>query len=121
MHLFSSVDWGFLEAFFGEHGKLITAAIALVCALIGLFGGLFKYLYARILEKERAAARRDVQKLTADLQNQRALVREQQLALKAREEDLDNRDRLLRKAVDGINLREGKLQKLRDAFSGKEH
>ncbi len=57
MHLFSSVDWGFLEAFFGEHGKLITAAIALVCAFIGLFGGLFKYLHARILEKERAAAR----------------------------------------------------------------
>ncbi len=57
MHLFSSVDWGFVEAFFGEHGKLITAAIALVCAFIGLFGGLFKYLHARILEKERAAAR----------------------------------------------------------------
>ena len=68
MHLFSSIDWGFLEAFFGEHGKLITAAIALVCAFIGLFGGLFKYLHARVLEKERAAARRDVQKLQADLQ-----------------------------------------------------
>jgi len=121
MHLFSSVDWGFLEAFFGEHGKLITAAIALVCALIGLFGGLFKYLYARILERERAAARRDVQKLTAALQNERARVREQQLALKARGEDFDNRDRLLGKAIGEIKFREQKLQKVRDAFSGKEH
>src|SRR5215471_902870 len=121
MHLFSLVDWGFLEAFFGEHGKLITAAIALVCALIGLFGGLFKYLYARILEKERAAARRDVQKLTADLQNERARVREQQLALQAKGEDFDNRDRLLRKAVDEIRFREQKLNAVRNAFSGKEH
>src|SRR5215472_6064061 len=110
MHLFSLVDWGFLEAFFGEHGKLITAAIALVCAFIGLFGALFKYLHARILEKERAAARRDVQKVQADLQNERVRVREQQLALKAREGDLDIRDRLLRKAADEIKSREEKLQ-----------
>jgi chromosome partitioning protein len=121
VHLFSSIDWGFLEAFFGEHGKLITAAIALVCAFIGLFGALFKYLHARILEKERAAARRDVQKVQADLQNERARVREQQLALKAREEGLDVRDRLLRKAVDEIKLREQKLNAVRAAFNGKEH
>jgi len=121
MHLFSSVDWGFVEAFFGEHGKLITAAIALVCAFIGLFGGLFKYLHARILEKERAAARRDLEKLKSDLQAEKGRVREQQLALKAREGDLDNRSRLLRQAVDAIKSREEKLQRVRDAFSGKEH
>jgi cellulose biosynthesis protein BcsQ len=115
------VDWGFLEAFFGEHGKLITAAIALACAFIGLFGALFKYLHSRILEKERAAARRDVQKVQTDLQNERARVREHQLALKAREQDLDVRDRLLRKAVEAIKLREQKLNAVRAAFNGKEH
>jgi chromosome partitioning protein len=121
MHLFSSIDWGFLEAFFGEHGKLITAAIALVCAFIGWFGGLFKYLHARVLEKERAAARRDVQKLQADLQAEKTRVREQQLALRTREEGLDIRDRLLRKAVDEIKFREQKLNAVRAAFNGKEH
>jgi cellulose biosynthesis protein BcsQ len=121
MHLFSSIDWGFLEAFFGEHGKLITAAIALLCAFIGLIGALFRYLHARISEKERAAARRDVEKLQADLQNERVRVREQQLTLKAREEDLDVRDRLLKRALDAIKLREQKLNAVRAAFNGKEH
>src|SRR5260370_7682457 len=121
MHLFISVAWVFLEAFFGEHGKLITAAIALVCAFIGLFAGLFKYLHARIFEKERAAARRDLEKLKADLQAEKARVREQQLALRTREEGLDIRDRLLRKAVDEIKFREQKLNAVRAAFNGKEH
>src|SRR5262249_37106896 len=119
MHLFSSVDWGFLEAFFGEHGKLITAAIALACAFIGLFGALFKYLYARILEKERAAARRDVYKVRIDLQNEKDRVRKQQLALKEKEEGLDVRDRLLRKAIDEIKFREQKLNAVRSAFNRK--
>jgi cellulose biosynthesis protein BcsQ len=121
MHLFSSIDWGFLEAFFGEYGKLVTTSIVVFGALIGLFTGIFKYRHARILEKERAAARRDVQKLQADLQNERARVREQHLALKAREGDLDIRDRLLRKAVDEIKFREQKLDAVRAAFNGKEH
>lgn len=121
MHSFSSIDWGFLEAFFGEHGKLITAAIALVCAFVGVIGALFRYLHARILEKERAAAKRDVHKLQADLQNESARVREQHCALRAREEDLDLRDRLLKQAVDAIKLREQKLNAVRAAFNGKEH
>jgi cellulose biosynthesis protein BcsQ len=121
MHLFSSVDWSFLEAFFGEYGKLVTAGLAVVGGFITLTVVLLKYLHARILEKDRAAARRDLQKVQADFQNERARVREQQAALKAREEDLDKRDRLLRKAIDEIKFREQKLQKVRDAFSGKEH
>jgi cellulose biosynthesis protein BcsQ len=121
MHLFSSVDWGFLEAFFGEHGKVITAALAVFCALIGLFGGLFKYLHARVFEKERAAARRDLEKLKADLHNERTRVREQQLSLKAKEEDLDIRNRLMRKAIDELKFREQKLNAVRSAFNGKEH
>src|SRR5262249_27710251 len=48
-------------------------------------------------------------------------VREQRLALKAREDDLDIRDRLIKKAVDEIKLREHKLNAIRVAFNGKEH
>ena len=121
MHLFSSVDWGFLEAFFGEYGKLVTTSLVVFGALIGLSTVIFKYLQAKILEKERDAARRDLQKLRSDLQNEKARVREQQVTLKAKEEDLDIRDRLLRKAVDEIKFREQKLNSVRTAFIGKEH
>jgi cellulose biosynthesis protein BcsQ len=121
MQLFSWIDWGYLEAFFGEYGKLVTAGLGVVGTLIGLAVALFNYLHAKILEKERAAARRDVHSLQADLQTERTRVGEQHLALKAREEDLDLRDRLLKKAVDAIKLRERKLNAVRAAFNGKEH
>jgi chromosome partitioning protein len=121
MHFLSWVDWGFLEAFFGEYGKLVTATIAMVAALTTLAVALFKYLHARILESEREAARRDMQKLKADLQNEKARVRQQQLTLQESEADLDRRNRLLRIAVDEIKAREAKLNAVRAAFNGKEH
>jgi hypothetical protein len=36
MSAVGSIDWTFLEAFFGEYGKIITALIALLVALISL-------------------------------------------------------------------------------------
>jgi len=121
MHLFSSVDWGFPEAFFGEYGKVVTAALAVVGGVITLTVVLFKNLHARILEKERERARRDQQKLTVELESEKARVRQQRLTLKAREDGLDTRDRLLKKAVDAINLREQKLDAVRSGFNGKKH
>ena len=121
MHLFSWIDWGFLEAFFGEYGKFVTTSLALVVGFITLAAALLQYLRAKILKKERDAARREFEQSKADLQKEKARVREQQLALKAKEEDLDKRDRLIKKAVVEIKFREQKLQNVRDAFSGKEH
>jgi cellulose biosynthesis protein BcsQ len=121
MQLFSSIDWGFLEAFFGEYGKLVTTVLAVVGGFTTLIIVLFKYLHARIFEKERAAARRDLEKLKADLQAEKARVREQQLALKSKEEDLEKRDRLVKRAIDAINIRQQKLDAVRAAFNGKEH
>jgi chromosome partitioning protein len=128
MHFFSSVDWGFLEAFFGEYGKLVTTVLATVAALMTLAVALFKYLHARILEKERDDARRDVEKSKAALQHEKKRVREHQLALKEKEADLESQKRALRVAAvklteqeREIKSREEKLQKVRDAFSGKEH
>src|SRR3981081_60973 len=92
MHLFSSIDWGFLEAFFGEWGKLVTSAVGLVAALITLVVVLFKYLRAKILEKERAQAR-------ADLEAEKTKVRQQQQALEAKEADLNRKDAALQIAA----------------------
>jgi heme exporter protein D len=110
MHLFSSIDWGFLEAFFGEYGKFVTTSLALVVGFITLAAALLQYLRARILKKERDAARREFEQSKADLQKEKARVREQQLALKAKEEDLDIRNRLMRKAIDELKFREQKLK-----------
>src|SRR5262249_44857987 len=81
----------------------------------------FKYLHAKILEKERERARRDQQKLTVELESEKARVRQQRLMLKAREDHLDTGDRLIKKAVDAINLRDQKLDAVRSVFNGKKH
>src|SRR5258707_6723213 len=120
MHLFSSVDWGFLEAFFGEYGKLVTATLAVVGAFVGLAIVLFKYLHARILEKERDAARGDLQKSKAALEKEKARVQEQQRALREKEADLDCKDGALITAVYEIKSREQKLNAVRAAFIDKE-
>src|SRR6266481_3600351 len=121
MHLFSWIDWGFLEAFFGEYGKFVTTSLALVVGFITLAAALLQYLRAKILKKERDAARREFEQSKADLQKEKARVREQQLALKAKEEDLDKRDRLIKKAVVEIKFRQQPLQNIRDAFTGTYH
>jgi cellulose biosynthesis protein BcsQ len=121
MNLFGSIDWAFLEAFFGAYGKLVSTSLALVGGFVTLAVVLLQYLRARILKKERDAARREFEHSKADLQKQKARVREQQLALKATEEDLEKRDRLIKKAIDGINIRQEKLDAVRAAFDGKEH
>jgi cellulose biosynthesis protein BcsQ len=121
MHFLSWIDWGYLEVFFGEYGKLVAAILGVVGTLTGLAIAVFNWLHAKILEKERAAARRDVHKLQVELQDERSRVREQQFALEAKEEDLEKRDRLIKQAIDGIKLREQKLDAVRAAFKGKEH
>jgi hypothetical protein len=91
MHFLGEIDWGFLEAFFGEHGKLITTCVAFVGAFIGLMVGLFRYLHARLLQTERERARMDLQKVEAALEKERALVQQQMLALKTKEAELDGK------------------------------
>src|SRR5215475_5561345 len=109
MHFLEWIDWGFIEAFFGENGKLVASTFGVVAGLATLAVALFNYLHAKILEKERNAARRDLQKSRADLQDEKDLVRNQQLALKEKASDLDRKNDELRNAVDAIRFREQKL------------
>ena len=62
MSAISSIDWTFLEAFFGDHGKVITASIALLVAVISLSVAILKYLAAKLAKKERDEARISLQK-----------------------------------------------------------
>jgi chromosome partitioning protein len=128
MHFLSEMDWGFLEAFFGEHGKLITTCVAFLGAFIGLIVVFLRYLHARILQRERDEARRDLRKAEAALQEERALVQQQMLTLRTKEAELDGKSVELMAAKvtlteqqNEINSREGKLNVVRDAFSGKDY
>jgi cellulose biosynthesis protein BcsQ len=128
MHFLTEVDWGFLEAFFGEHGKLITTCVAFVGAFMGLIVVFLKYLHARILQRERDEARRDLRKAEAALQDERALVQQQMLALRTKEAELDGKSAELMAAKttlteqqDEIRSREQKLNVVRAAFSGKDY
>jgi cellulose biosynthesis protein BcsQ len=128
MHFLSEMDWGFLEAFFGEHGKLITTCVAFVGAFIGLMVVSMKYLHARILQRERDEARRDLRRTEAALENERALVQQQMQSLKTKEGELDGKSAELMAAKatlteqqNEIKSREEKLNVVRTAFSGKDY
>src|SRR5260370_24151861 len=97
--MFSSIDWGFLEAFFGQYGKLVTTSLALVGGFVTLAVVLLQYLRARILKKERDAARRAFEQSKAQLQKQSVRGRAQQLALQANAESLGRRARLITTAI----------------------
>jgi chromosome partitioning protein len=109
-----SIDWTFLEAFFGTHGKLIAAALALAVAVISLLIWMLRYLSDRIRERER-------EKLDAQLHAQ-------QEKILAQEQDIERRNDVLRRAEQALRLqraeieeREKALDNVRVAFTGQEH
>jgi cellulose biosynthesis protein BcsQ len=128
MDVLSEIDWAFLGAFFGENGKLITACVALVSAFIGFMVVLFKYLHARLLQTEREHSRRDLQKVEAALEKERALVHQQVQALNTKEAELNDKSAELVAAKatlteqrNEIESREEKLNVVRSAFHGKDY
>jgi cellulose biosynthesis protein BcsQ len=128
MHFLSSIDWGFLEAFFGEHGKLVTTCLAVVGAFVGLIALLVKYLHAKVMEKERDDARADLRKAKAALENEQNRMQQQLAVLKDKEVELDRKNRALTAAAVKLNehkseieSREKKLNVIRSAFHGREH
>ena len=58
MSAIGSIDWGFLEFFFGDHGKITAAVIVLLLTTISLLIATLKYLAARMATKERDDARK---------------------------------------------------------------
>lgn len=114
-------EWMGLDRFLGPHAKVIVAAIGLLVVLGTLAGYIFKYLHARLLQKQH-------DQLTALLDEQRKTLETQQV-------DLDRKNAVLQQAADALRAqraelatketaiveREHKLNSVRTAFDGKEH
>jgi chromosome partitioning protein len=121
MSAISSIDWAFLEAFFGDYGKILTAAIAFLIALISLIIAILKFLAAKIAKKERDEAR-------VSLLRQERKVQEQQEALAAASAELAKKNAALsitaaiqRDQEAALKEREQRLKDVRSAFVGQEH
>ena len=121
MSAISAIDWTFLEAFLGDHGKLIAAAIALLVAVISLSVAILKYLAVKLAQKERDEARLSLQKQLRKVQEQ-----EEELAQKTAELAKKNAALSITAAIQhdqeaALKEREQKLDEIRGAFVGQEH
>jgi chromosome partitioning protein len=121
MSAISSIDWTFLEAFLGDHGKLIVAAIALLVAVSSLIVAILKYLAVKLAQKERDEARLSLQKQLRKVQEQ-----EEELAHKTAELAKKNAALSLTAAIQhdqetALKEREHRLNEVRSAFVGQEH
>jgi len=122
MSAISSIDWAFLDAFFGgTYGKILTAVIALLVVVISLIVATLKYLAAKIAKRERDEAR-------VSLQRQLRKVQEQQEELAAKSAELARKNTALglTAAIQhdheaALKEREQRLQDIRSAFVGQEH
>src|SRR5258708_8594240 len=83
MSAIGSVDWAFLEFFFGDHGKITVAVIALLLTTLSLLIATLKYLAARMAKKERDDARKERDEARISLQKQLRKVQQQEEALAA--------------------------------------
>jgi chromosome partitioning protein len=128
MSAIGSIDWTFLEFFFGDHGKITAAVIALLLAVISLLIATLKYLAARMATKERDDARKERDEARISLQKQLRKVQEQEEALAATAAELTRKTTALSLTAAiqhdqeaALKEREQKLSEVRSAFVGQEH
>jgi len=107
MGVLDSIDWGALEHFFGEYGKLITASLALIVAVITLAVVIFRYLYT-------AAVERILGQGAIELEKQKAFYKKGKAAL-------EQAKTVLQQQETEIKQREQRITNIRNAFIGKEH
>jgi chromosome partitioning protein len=128
MSAIGSIDWAFLEFFFGDHGKITAAVIALLVAVISLLVATLKYLAARMATKERDDARKERDEARLSLQKQLRKVQEQEEVLAATAAELTRKTTslTLTAAIQhdqeaALKEREQRLQEIRSAFVGQEY
>jgi len=121
MSAISSIDWTFLEAFLGDHGKIITAAIALTVAVISLSVAILKYLAARLATKERDEARISLQKQLRKVQEQHDKLAETSAELAKKTTALSLTAAIQHDQEAVLRERQHKLDEVRSAFVGQEH
>src|SRR5215510_4511794 len=121
MSAISSIDWTFLEAFLGDHGKIITAAIALTVAVISLSVAILKYLAAKLAKKERDEARVSLQKQLRKVQEQQDKRAETSAELAKKTTALSLTAAIQHDQEAALKEREQKLDEVRGAFVGQEY
>jgi chromosome partitioning protein len=121
MSAISSIDWTFLEAFLGDHGKIITAAIALTVAVISLSVAILKYLAAKLAKKERDEARVSLQKQLRKVQEQQDKLSETSAELAKKTTALSLTAAIQHDQETALKEREQKLDEVRGAFVGQEY
>jgi len=128
MSAIGSIDWTFLEFFFGDHGKITAAVIVLVATLASLLMATLKYLAARMATKERDDARKERDEARISLQKQLRKVQEQEETLAATAAELTRKTSSLSLTAaiqhdqeTALKEREQKLGEVRSAFVGQEH
>src|SRR5262245_60616338 len=121
MSAISSIDWTFLEAFLGDHGKIITAAIALTVAVISLSVAILKYLAAKLAKKERDEARVSLQKQLRKVQEQQDKLAETSAELAKKTTALSLTAAIQHDQEAALKEREQKLDEVRGAFVGQEY
>src|SRR5215510_9399120 len=121
MSAISSIDWTFLEAFFGDQGKVITASIAFLVAVISLSVAVLKYLAAKLAKKERDEARLSLQKQLRKVQEQEDELAHKTSELARKNSALSLTAAIQRDQETALKDREHRLNDVRSAFVGQEH
>jgi len=121
MGVVSSIDWAFLEAFLGDYGKVITAIVALLIMVISLIVATLKYLAVKIAKKERDEARLSLQKQLRKVQEQQDALAEMSAELAKRSAALKITAAIQRDQEIAVKEREQRLTDIRSAFVGQEH
>src|SRR5262249_32804568 len=128
MGAIGSVDWAFLEFFFGDQGRITATVIVLLLTTISLLIATLKYLAARLATKERDDARKERDEARISLQKQLRKVQEQEEALAATVAELTKKTTALSLTAaiqhdqeTALKEREQKLGEVRSAFVGQEH
>ena len=107
MGVMGSIDWTFLEAFFGEYGKIITAVIAFLVAAISLAVAIYRHRHARTLERILGRSANEIRKDERFVRQAQSALHQAEVRLKQQEAE--------------IKQREQRLTNLHSAFIGKEH
>jgi len=128
MSAIGSIDWSFLEFFFGDNGRITATVIVLLLTTISLLIATLKYLAARLATKERDDARKERDEARLSLQKQLRKVQEKEEALAATAAELTRKTTALSLTAaiqhdqeTALKEREQKLREVRSAFVGQEH
>lgn len=110
----SSIDWTLLTEFVDEYGKAISAAVALLVAIITLAVWIFKHYHTTTLDRLLAERVTELKKKEEFFEKGTSALQQARHEIERQQEEIGHQ----KKALDE---RERALNDVRSAFNGKEH